>query len=45
MLYSFQVYGKVNQLYIHTYLLFFRVFSCMGHYRVMSSIPCYLVYM
>ena len=35
MLYWFQVYSKVNQLYIYIYPLFFRFFSCIGHYRVL----------
>jgi len=34
----FQVYNKVNQLYI--YPLFFRFFSHIGHYRVLSRVPC-----
>ena len=42
MLYSFQVYSNVNQLYIHTYPVFFRFFSHRSHYRLLSSIPCYL---
>ena len=38
MLCQFQLYSKVNQLYI--YPLFFRLFSHIGHYRVLSSVPC-----
>ena len=32
MLCYFQVYGKVNQLYIYIYPLFFRFFSHIGHH-------------
>ena len=32
------VYTTVNQLYI--YLLFFRFFSHIGHYRVLNRAPC-----
>ena len=36
----FQVYSKVNQLYIYIYALFFRFFSHTGHYyRVLSRVP------
>ena len=38
MMCSFQEYSKVNQLYIYT--LFFRFFSHIGHYGVMSRGPC-----
>ena len=30
---------KVNQLYIYIYPLFFRFFSHIGHYKVLSSFP------
>ena len=30
------MYSKVNLLYIYIYPLFFRFFSCVGHYSVMS---------
>ena len=36
----FLLYGKVNQLYIYMYQLFFRFFSHVGHYRVLSRVPC-----
>ena len=34
----FQVYSKVIQLYI--YLFFFRFFSNIGYYRILSRVPC-----
>ena len=40
MLCQFQVYSKVNQLYIYIYPLLFRFFSHIGHYRVLSRVPC-----
>ena len=33
-------YSKVNQLYIYRYPLFFRFFSSLSHYRVLSRVPC-----
>ena len=32
--------SKVTQLYIYIYPLFFRFFSHIGHYRVLSIVPC-----
>ena len=40
---KFQVYIRVNLLYISTYPLFFRFFSHVRHYRVLSSFLCYTV--
>ena len=40
MLCQFQVYSKVNQLYICMYPLFFRFFSHLGYYRVLSRVSC-----
>ena len=40
MLCQFQVYSKVNQLYIYVYPLFFRFFSHIGHHRILSRVPC-----
>jgi hypothetical protein len=40
MLCYFLMYGKVNQLSIYIYSLFFRFFSYNGHYRVLSGVPC-----
>ena len=40
MLCKFQVYSKVNRLYVYIYPLFFRFFSHIGHYRVLSRVPC-----
>ena len=43
MLCQFQVYSKVNQLYIYIYPLFFfflRFFSHICHYRLLSRVPC-----
>ena len=34
------MYCKVNQLYIYIYTLFFRLFSHIGHYRVLSRLSC-----
>ena len=25
---------------IHTYILFFRLFSCIGYYKILSTVPC-----
>ena len=30
----------MNQLYIYIYPLLFRFFSHIGHYRVLSRVPC-----
>ena len=38
MLCQFLLYSKVNQLYI--YQLFSRFYSYIGHYRVLSRVPC-----
>ena len=38
MLFYFLLYTKVNQLYVHMYLLFFKFFSHIGHYRVLSRV-------
>ena len=32
-------YSKVNQLYIYIYPLFLRLFSHIGHFRVLSQVP------
>ena len=40
MLCQFQMYSKVNELYIYVYLLSFRFFPCLSHYRVSSRILC-----
>ena len=40
MLCQFLLNSKVNQLYIYIYPLFFRFFSHLGHYRVLSRVPC-----
>ena len=42
MLCQFQVYSKVNQLYTYIYFFknFFRFFFHIGHYRVLSRVPC-----
>ena len=34
------MYSKVNHLYIYIYPLFLRFFSHIGHYRVLSRVPC-----
>ena len=38
MLFYFLLYTKVDQLYVHMHLLFFRFFSHIGHYRVLSRV-------
>ena len=40
MLCQFQVYSKVTQLYIYIYPFFFRYFSHIGYYRILSRVPC-----
>ena len=40
MLCQFQVYSKVIQLYIYIQPLFFRFFSHIGYYRILSRVPC-----
>ena len=42
MLCSFLLYSKVNQLYIYIGTLFFRFYSHIDHYRVLSRVPCAL---
>ena len=32
--------GSPNQLYMYIYQLFFRLFSHIGHYRVLSEVLC-----
>ena len=40
MLCQFQVYSKVIQLCMCIYLFFFRFFSHLGYYRILSIVPC-----
>ena len=40
MLFWFQVYSKVIQLYIYMCLLFCKIFSHLGYHRILSIIPC-----
>ena len=40
MLHSFQVYSKMIQLYIDMHLFFFKFFSHLGQYRILSKVPC-----
>ena len=44
MLYQFQVYSKVIQLYIYMYLFFFKLFSHLGYYRILSRVPLLVTY-
>ena len=37
---QFQVYSKVIQLYIYMHLFFFRFFSHLGYYRLLSRVSC-----
>ena len=39
MLCVFHVYSKVNQLYIYIYPFFFRFFSHIGYYRILTKFP------
>ena len=36
----FQVHSKVNQPYTYSYPSFFRFFSHIGYYRILSRVPC-----
>ena len=38
--FSFRCTAKWNQLYIYMYPHFFRIFSHIGHYRVLSRFSC-----
>ena len=40
MLWLFQVHSKVIQLYVYVCLFFFKFFSHLGYYRILSSVPC-----
>ena len=40
MLCYFQVYSKVIQLYIYMNLLFFKLFSHLGYYIILSRVLC-----
>ena len=40
MLCWFLLYGRVVQLYIYTYTLFFRFPSHLGHHGALSCVPC-----
>ena len=40
MLCWFLLHSRMNQLYIYIYPLFFRFFSHIGHYTVLSRAPC-----
>ena len=40
MLCLFQAYSKVIQLYIYMYLFFFKFFSHLGGYIILSRVPC-----
>ena len=40
MLRWFQVYRKVIQFYTYMYIFFFRFFSIIGYYRILSIVPC-----
>ena len=37
---QFQVYSEVNQLYVYICPRLFRFFSHIGHYRLLSIVPC-----
>ena len=38
MLCQFQVYSKVTHFYIYIYLFFFKFFSHLGYYRILSRV-------
>ena len=42
ILYQFQVYSRVIQLHTHryTHMLFFRFFSIIDYYKILSIVPC-----
>ena len=40
MLCQFQVHSKVIQLCVYMYLFFFKFFSHLGYYRILSRVPC-----
>ena len=40
----FLLQSKGNQLYIYLYPFLFRLFSYIGHYRVLSRVPCAIFY-
>ena len=40
MLCQLQVYSKVIQLYVYIQPFFFRLFSHIGYYRILSRVPC-----
>ena len=37
----FQVHRKVIQLYIYTYISFFRLFSIIGYYKLLTTVWCW----
>ena len=40
MLCQFRLYSKINQLYIYIRITLFKICSHVGHYRVLSRVPC-----
>ena len=34
------MYNKVIQLHIYMHLFFFKFFSLLGNYRILSRVPC-----
>ena len=40
MLCYFHVYSKVIQLHIYIYIYFFRFFSLIGYYKILSTVLC-----
>ena len=41
---QFQVNSKVVQLYLPMYIFFFKFFSYLGYYRVLSRVHCAIQY-
>ena len=39
-MYDLQYYVSFSKLYLYRHPLIFRLFSHIGHYRVLSRVPC-----
>ena len=44
MLCSFLLQSRVNQLYVYIHLLFSGFRSHLAHYRVLSTVPCAVLF-
>lgn len=36
----FQGHSEVTKLYVYTYVLFFRLFSIAGYYKILTLVAC-----